>query len=113
MIFGLLKGASTAKSLLGGKKVDNKKMLPGGYQKPNYKPGEGGTDFGERHRLAMGGGAIVVRPASAIVPVKKVSYKTKTEMKRVTGTPLERISKRLDGLVNSTGVLVKALKTNN
>ena len=49
----LLAGGDKKKDQPTGQQMAQK-MLPGsGYQKPNYKPGQGGSDSGERHLGAM------------------------------------------------------------
>jgi len=77
-----------------------KKLAAGKAKKPKkFKPGEGGTDSGERH-LAAAKGSVVIKPKAAIVPKITTSY-----YKSINAN----VSSKGGGEEGSYGALVKTL----
>ena len=77
------------------------KMLPGGYSQPDFKPGQGGTDSGERHIRAIKKFTGADQSRSSAI-VKPAAPSTKKENIADTGiSPLDSAFAGLGGAINS------------
>jgi len=77
------------------------KMLPGGYSQPDFKPGQGGTDSGERHIRAIKKFTGSDQSRSSAI-VKPAAPSTKKENIADTGiSPLDSAFAGLGGAINS------------
>lgn len=87
------------------------KMLPGGYSQPDFKPGQGGTDSGERHLRSIKKFTGADQSRSSAI-VKPAATSTKKENIANTGIgPLDAAFSSLGGAINSLrGVIGQKFK---